>query len=71
MTRCESGVKVSLSQSVSFSHKHGSTNTDKQQKVAPSDPLHIAEDEDEQSPEENSKDSSPDEDYNLHIGLVT
>lgn len=62
-----SEVKASLSQSVSFSHKH----TDTQWKAAPSDPLHIAEDEDEQGPEENSDDSGPDEDYDLHTGFVT
>lgn len=36
-----------------------------------SDPLHIAEDEDEQGPEEHSDDSGPDEDYDLHVGLIT
>lgn len=39
--------------------------------MAPSDPLHIAEDENEQGPEENGDDSSPDENYNLHVGPVT
>lgn len=36
-----------------------------------SDPFHVAEDEDEQSPEENGNDSSPDEDNYLHVRLVT
>lgn len=35
-----------------------------------SDPLHVAEDEDEQSPEEDGDDSRPDEDHDLHAGLV-
>lgn len=39
--------------------------------MAPSDPLHIAEDENEQGPEENGDDSSPDKNYNLHVGPVT
>lgn len=34
------------------------------------DPLGVAEDENEQSPEENGDDSSPDEDHDLHVGLV-
>jgi len=34
------------------------------------DPFHIAEDEDEQGPEENGNDSSPDENYYLHVGLL-
>lgn len=66
-TCCESEVKASLSQSVGFSHKH----TDTRWRVAPSDPLHVAKDEDEQGPEEDCDDSGPDEDYNLHVGLVT
>lgn len=35
-----------------------------------SDPLGVAEDEDEQSPEEDGDDSRPDEDHDLHVGLV-
>lgn len=46
------------------------TNTDTQRNVAHSDPFHVAENEDEQGPEENSYDSSPDENHNLHAGLV-
>lgn len=38
--------------------------------MAPSDPFHVAKDEDEQGPEEHSDDSGPDEDYDLHVGLV-
>lgn len=38
--------------------------------MAASDPFHVTEDEDEQSPEEHSDDSCPDQDYYLHIGLV-
>lgn len=34
-------------------------------------PLHIAEDDDEQGPEEQGNDSCADEDHNLHIGFVT
>lgn len=55
-----------LSQTQGYEH-----TTHTQWKVAPSDPLCVAEDQDEQSPEENSDDSRPDEDYNLYIGLVT
>lgn len=39
-------------------------------KMAASDPFHVTEDEDEQSPEEHSDDSCPDQDNYLHIGLV-
>lgn len=46
------------------------TNTDTQWGVALSDPFHIAVNEDEQGPEEHGDDSGPDEDYNLHVGLV-
>lgn len=34
------------------------------------DPLHVAEDQDEQGPEENGDDSCSDEDHNLHVGLI-
>lgn len=34
------------------------------------DPLHVAEDQDEQDPEENGDDSCSNEDHNLHVGLI-
>lgn len=34
------------------------------------DPLHVAEDQDEQGPEEDRDDSCSDEDHDLHVGLI-
>ena len=68
----EPEVRVPLVQSDSFSQKtkRKDTNSGTQCNAMPSDPFRVAENEDEQGPEENSDDSSTDEDYNLHIGLI-
>lgn len=58
----------------SLCHTPSGSHTDWEGEIkrgALSDPLHVAEDEDEQSPEEDGDDSRPDEDHDLHAGLVT
>ena len=45
-------------------------NEDQERSVDRTDPLHVAEDQDEQGPEENGDDPCSDEDHNLHVGLI-
>lgn len=48
----------------------GRSRRERKRKKALSYPLGVAKDENEQSPEENGDDSGPDEDHDLHVGLV-
>lgn len=57
---------------VTFYHgrRRGRRKKKEWKEVDLSDPLGVAEDENEQSPEENGDDSRPDQDHDLHVGLV-